>query len=1065
MPYPPSDSTQSIDELEKQLLATWKNERLFTRVSDATRYGPPFIFFEGPPTANGRPGIHHVFSRTLKDLVCRYHAMLGQGVTRIAGWDTHGLPVEIEVEKSLNISGKRQIEAYGIERFNKLCRDSVFKYKTDWESLSDRIGYWLDYEHPYVTYSNAYIETVWWLLKRLYEKTLLYRGHKVLPYCPRCGTALSSHEVAQGYETVQTNSVYVTFPIVSRDGDTPRELVIWTTTPWTLLSNVAVAVHPDIEYGEYALADQSGNVVHYIAAAARAGDVHVHGRPLNQGTRVATYSGRDLVGRKYVRPLDVVPLPREGQHSVVVAGSFVTVDEGTGLVHMAPAFGADDYASGQQNGLAFVNPVAPDGTFRDIRWPELEGKLVTDKETNRLIIERLKHDGRWLETRPYTHSYPHCWRCDSPLIYYARSSWFVRTTAMKTRMLEINAEIDWHPPETGAGRFGEWLENNVDWALSRDRYWGTPLNVWECDRDREHREVIGSYEELAQRWGKALPDDFDPHKPYIDAYTWRCRNCAGGGGTMRRVNEVIDAWFDSGSMPYAQWHYPFEHQADFKAHFPADYICEGVDQTRGWFYSLLAIGVTAFDAPVYKHVIVNEHVLDVHGQKMSKSRGNVVDPWQVIGAHGADAVRLYLLGQSQVWLPKRFDERQIPEVSGGFLNTLRSTYDFFRRYAQDWNPPAEEDATPPTERPAADRWLLARLDEVVASVRQSWSAYDVTAGVRAIMDFVGEDLSRWYIRRNRPRFWAPDRATDPIALETLHEALVAAVRLLAPAAPFIADWVHRALTGTSVHLAPFPVDRGYREPELLSAMNTVRRLASLARAARESRNLRVRQPLARMQLAVPAAAQGPALSDLLDILAAEVNVKAVQVVASDHDLVRLRGKANFRTLGKRYGKETPRAAAAVAELSAADLQTLEQGGMVRSGEWEFRPEDVTVTREVASEWLVQADGPYVVALDPALSDDLVQEGLAREVVNRVQRLRKEAGYEYTTRIELSITGAEDVVAATRAFQGFVEGETLARRMVLGAGLDEPDLQREVDIEGRRTTIALRRHDGRKGGTR
>ncbi|PYP09925.1 MAG: isoleucine--tRNA ligase, partial [Gemmatimonadetes bacterium] len=870
---------------------------------------------------------------------------------------------------------------------------------------------------------------------------------------------------AQGYETVQTNSVYVTFPIVSRDGDTPRELVIWTTTPWTLLSNVAVAVHPDIEYGEYALADQSGNVVHYIAAAARAGDVHVHGRPLNQGTRVATYSGRDLVGRKYVRPLDVVPLPREGQHSVVVAGSFVTVDEGTGLVHMAPAFGADDYASGQQNGLAFVNPVAPDGTFRDIRWPELEGKLVTDKETNRLIIERLKHDGRWLETRPYTHSYPHCWRCDSPLIYYARSSWFVRTTAMKTRMLEINAEIDWHPPETGAGRFGEWLENNVDWALSRDRYWGTPLNVWECDRDREHREVIGSYEELAQRWGKALPDDFDPHKPYIDAYTWRCRNCAGGGGTMRRVNEVIDAWFDSGSMPYAQWHYPFEHQADFKAHFPADYICEGVDQTRGWFYSLLAIGVTAFDAPVYKHVIVNEHVLDVHGQKMSKSRGNVVDPWQVIGAHGADAVRLYLLGQSQVWLPKRFDERQIPEVSGGFLNTLRSTYDFFRRYAQDWNPPAEEDATPPTERPAADRWLLARLDEVVASVRQSWSAYDVTAGVRAIMDFVGEDLSRWYVRRNRPRFWAPDRATDPIALETLHEALVAAVRLLAPAAPFIADWVHRALTGTSVHLAPFPVDRGHREPELLSAMNTVRRLASLARAARESRNLRVRQPLARMQLAVPAAAQGPALSDLLDILAAEVNVKAVQVVASDHDLVRLRGKANFRTLGKRYGKETPRAAAAVAELSAADLQTLEQGGTVRSGEWEFRPEDVTVTREVASEWLVQADGPYVVALDPALSDDLVQEGLAREVVNRVQRLRKEAGYEYTTRIELSITGAEDVVAATRAFQGFVEGETLARRMVLGAGLDEPDLQREVDIEGRRTTIALRRHDGRKGGTR
>jgi isoleucyl-tRNA synthetase len=1064
MAYPPSDLTQSIDELEKHLLATWKHERLFTRVSDATRYGPPFIFFEGPPTANGRPGIHHVFSRTLKDLVCRFHTMLGQAVTRIAGWDTHGLPVEIEVEKALKINGKREIEAYGVERFNKLCRESVFKYKTDWEALSDRIAYWLDYERPYITYSNNYIETVWWLLKRLYEKALLYRGHKVLPYCPRCGTALSSHEVAQGYETVQTNSVYVAFPLLGRKGDIPRELVIWTTTPWTLVSNVAVAVHPDLEYGEYALADQNGKTVHYIAAVARAGDVHVHGRPLAQGELVKTHTGRALIGKKYARPLEIVALPAEGQRAVVVAGSFVSADEGTGLVHMAPAFGADDYAVGQQNGLVFVNPVAPDGTFRGTTWPEIEGKLVTDKETNRLIIERLKQEGRWLETRPYSHSYPHCWRCDSPLIYYARSSWFVRTTAVKARMLEVNAQVDWHPPETGSGRFGEWLENNVDWALSRDRYWGTPLNVWECDAARggDHREVIGSYDELAQRWGKALPAEFDPHKPYIDAYTWQCRECSG---TMRRVPEVIDAWFDSGSMPYAQWHYPFDHQADFKAHFPADYICEGVDQTRGWFYSLLAIGVGAFDAPVYKHVIVNDLLLDVHGQKMSKSRGNVADPWKVIGEHGADAVRLYLLGQSQVWLPKRFDERQIPEVAGGFLNTLRSTYDFFRRYAQDWNPPAEADATPPADRPAADRWLLARLDEVVTAVRDAWSAYDVTAGVRAIMDFVGEDLSRWYIRRNRPRFWAPDRATDPVALETLHEAMVASVRLLAPAAPFISDWVHRALTGTSVHLAPFPSDRGHREPELLAAMSTVRRLASLARAARESRNLRVRQPLARMQLAVPAAAQGPALSDLLDILAAEVNVKNVQVVASDHDLVRLRGKANFRTLGKRYGKETPAAAAAVGDLTAEQLQALEQGQAVTTGDWEFQPEDVTVTREVASEWLVQADGPYVVALDPELNEDLVQEGLAREVVNRVQRLRREAGYEYTTRIELSISGAEDVVAATRAFQGFVEGETLARRMVIGTALDEPDLQRDVDIEGRRTTIALRRHDGRKGGTR
>jgi isoleucyl-tRNA synthetase len=1053
MSYPPFDPTVSADALEKQLLAAWKHERLFQRTQDGARYGPPFVFYEGPPTANGRPGIHHVFARTIKDLVCRYHTMLGQGVTRIAGWDTHGLPVEIEIEKTLGISGKKQIEAYGVEKFNRLCRESVFLYKADWEALSERIGYWLDYEHAYITYTADYIETVWWLLKRLHDKALLYRGHKVLPYCPRCGTALSSHELALGYEEVQTNSVYVTFPLAQ---DPQRQLVIWTTTPWTLLSNVAVAVHPDLEYGEYEV-----NHVRYVVAAERAAHVRVGGTPLAQATRVATYRGRALVGQKYLPPLDLVP-PPDGQRWLVVAASFVSADEGTGLVHMAPAFGADDYAVAQQYGLALVNPVAPDGTFQGTRWEELNGKLVTDKETNRLIIERLKDAGRWLETLPYTHSYPFCWRCDSALIYYARSSWFVRTTAVKTRMLEVNAQVGWHPPEVGTGRFGAWLEGNVDWALSRDRYWGTPLNVWECDAEPEHREVIGSYAELAERWGKPLAADFDPHKPGIDAYRWRCRAC---GGTMRRVPEVIDAWFDSGAMPYAQWHYPFAHQADFKAHFPADFICEGVDQTRGWFYSLLAIGVAAFDAPVYKNVIVNELVLDAQGQKMSKSRGNVVNPWEVIEEQGADAVRLYLLGQSQVWLPKRFDRRQVPDVTGGFLNTLRSTYDFFCRYAQDWTPPPEAAATSFERHPPADRWLLARLDEVVGEVRRAWSDYDVTAGARAIMDFVGEDLSRWYIRRNRPRFWAPDRATDVVALETLHEALVTSARLLAPAAPFISDWIHRALTGTSVHLAPFPADQGRRAPELLQAMAAVRKLASLARAARETRQLHVRQPVAKVQVVVPAAVKGPALADLLDILAAEVNAKAIEVAGTDHELVRLKGKAEFRSLGKRYGRDTPRAAAAVSQLTAAELETLEHGDPVRAGEFEFRPEDVVVTREVVSDWAVQADGPYVAAVDPRLTEDLIQEGLARELVNRVQRLRKEAGYEYTTRIELSVAGAPEIEAAVSAFRGFVEGETLARKVVLGSVFDEADVTREMDIDARRVTIALRRHDGRKGGTR
>jgi len=1052
MAYPLLDPAGAVDALEKQLLATWKHERLFARTQEATRYGPPFVFYEGPPTANGRPGIHHVFARTIKDLVCRFHTMLGHGVTRIAGWDTHGLPVEIEVEKQLKISGKKQIEAYGVEAFNRLCRESVFTYKTDWEALSDRIAYWLDYEHPYITYTNTYIESVWWLLKKLYDKALLYRGHKVLPYCPRCGTALSSHELAQGYEEVQTNTIYVTFPL---EGDPRRQLVVWTTTPWTLLSNVAVAVHPDLEYGEWEL-----DGVRYIAATALAPHIKVHGRPLAEGARVAGYRGRDLVGKKYVRPLEVVPLPQEGQRAVIVAATFVSAEEGSGLVHLAPAFGADDYAAAQQYGLAMVNPVAADGTFQGTRWPEIEGKLVTDKATNALVIERLKHEGRWLETRPHTHMYPFCWRCDSALIYYARTSWFIRTTAVKTRMLEVNASVDWHPPEVGAGRFGEWLENNVDWALSRDRYWGTPLNVWECDRDREHRDMIGAFAELAERWGKPLAADFDPHKPFIDGYTWPCRAC---GGTMHRVPEVIDAWFDSGAMPVAQWHYPFEHQADFQAHFPADFICEGVDQTRGWFYSLLAIAVGVFDAPAYKHVIVNELVLDAHGQKMSKTKGNVVNPWQVIEQHGADAVRLYLLSQSQVWLPKRFDPGQISSVAGGFLNTLRSTYDFFRTYAEDWVP---SDRTPPPEqRPPVDRWLLARLDDVIRTVREAWSNYDVTAGVRAIMDFVVDDLSNWYVRVNRPRFWAPDRTADEAALATLHEALRDASRLLAPAAPFLADWLHRAVAGTTVHLERFPSERGLREPELVGAMEAIRLLASLARAARDARSMRVRQPIARMKVAVPAAVTGPALADLLDILVAEVNAKAVEVVESDHGLVTLRGKANFRSLGKRYGAGTPRAAEAVSQLTAQDLLQLERGEVVRAGTWEFRPEDVRVTREVASDWLVQAEGPYVVALDPVLTADLIQEGLAREVVNRVQRLRKEADYAYTARIDLSLAGPEDVVAAVAAYRSYVETETLARRLVLGEVFEDADITREVDIEGRGVTIALRRHDGRKGGHR
>jgi isoleucyl-tRNA synthetase len=1046
------------DRMEQELLARWKQEQLFDQTLAATRGGDPFVFFEGPPTANGKPGIHHVFARTIKDLICRFQAMQGRSVTRIAGWDTHGLPVEIEVEKQLKLNGKKAIEAFGVEEFNRLCRQSVFTYKGDWEDLSNRIGYWLDYEHAYVTYTNEYIETVWWLLRRLFDRNLLTRGHRVLPYCPRCGTVLSSHELSLGYDKIRDRSIYVTFPLADGSG---RELVIWTTTPWTLPSNVAAAVHPDLEYGLYASEKHPGRT--FVMAVSREAKLR---EMLGEGvSQVGLVTGRALVGLRYVRPFDVVALPEGKDHSVVIAGAFVTAEDGSGIVHMAPAFGADDYAAGQVHNLALVRPVAADGTFQGTTWPEIEGQLVTADETNETIIRRLKTDGRWLRTEQYEHDYPFCWRCSSKLIYYARDSWFVRTSQVKERMLAFNREVNWQPPAVGEGRFGAWLENNVDWALSRDRYWGTPLPVWVCDREPQHVEVIGSYAELAGRWGRPLPDPFDPHKPYIDAYDWRCP-C---GGTMRRAPEVIDTWFDSGAMPYAQWHYPFEHATEFAAQFPADYICEGVDQTRGWFYSLLAIATAAFDSPAYRNVIVNGLVLDAEGRKMSKRLGNVVNPWEMIREFGADTVRVYLLGSSQVWNEKPFDPRQIPQVTGNFFRALRNTYEFFRLYAG-----RVEGAPARSDRPDEDQWILARLEATVAAVTRAWGSYEPTAGITALMDFVVDDLSNWYVRINRDRFWAPDGEADRSATATLWEGLVVVARLMAPAAPFAADWLHRALTGRSVHLGAWPRPhpgadvRGKgalvvpaRDAELTTAMDAIRRLASLARAARESGKLRVRQPLGRMQVAVPAGVRGAIFARLLGILQAEVNVKAITIAESDTELVRLRGKANFRSLGKRYGKATPMVAGLVEGLTAEELRTLEGGGEVRRHEngmeLVYLPEDVVVEREVATSWLVASDGPYVAALDPTLDPDLTAEGLARELVHHIQRLRKEGGFAVSDRVEVGIEGPAPVLAAAERYREFIMTETLARRLELGAALGDAVVRQAADIEGHGVTLSLRRH--------
>jgi isoleucyl-tRNA synthetase len=1044
----PSWPSGTPDQMERELLARWKHENLFRRTLEHTRQGKPFVFYEGPPTANGRPGIHHVFSRTIKDLICRFHAMQGESITRIAGWDTHGLPVEIEVEKQLQLKGKKDIEAFGVEKFNALCRESVFRYKAEWENLSDRIGYWLDYEHPYITFSNNYIETVWWLLHRLYQKGLLYRGHRVLPYCPRCGTVLSSHELAQGYEDVEDKSIYVAFPLEDGSG---RELVVWTTTPWTLPSNVAAAVHPELEYNAYWKPGQPARK--FIVATSRVEKLQQllgaaeleHSEP---------FPGSTLVGLGYRRPLDIVPLPPDQRHSVVIPGDFVTAEDGSGIVHMAPAFGSDDYAAGKDHGLALVRPVAPDGTFQGTTWPELEGKLVTAKETNDLITRRLRDDGRLLGVEQHRHSYPHCWRCQSKLIYYARDSWFARTSAVKDRMLEFNNRVNWNPPEMGAGRFGEWLENNVDWALSRDRYWGTPLPVWVCDRDSEHVAVIGSFQELARSWGRALPADFDPHKPYIDRYEWSCQ-C---GGTMRRAPEVIDTWFDSGSMPYGQWHYPFENEEQFQSHFPADYICEGVDQTRGWFYSLLAIATTAFDSPAYRNVIVNDLVLDADGQKMSKSRGNVVDPWDVITEFGADTVRLYLVSSSQVWLPKRFDRKAIVAATGKFIDTLRNTYDFFARYAGEWRP---GQGVARSDR--SDQWILGRLEASVRAVHASLTGYDVTTGTKELMRFLIDDVSNWYVRVNRKRFWAVDSTADEAALATLHTVLTTVARLLAPTAPFLSDWLHRQLTGESVHLAPFPQPSAVREDGgLHAAMDAVRQLTSMIRAARETVKINVRQPVARVKVAVPAQIRGPLFDQLLQLLRTEVNVKQVDVVESDTDLVRLRPKPNFRTLGKRYGKETPKVAAAASRLTSDQLRELESGRPVslweEGADYQYLPEDVVVEREVVTDWAVESDGPFVAALDPELTEELKAEGFAREVVSQVQRARKDAGYAFTTRIRLAIDGANGEVTSLQAHTTFIKEETLARELFLGSRLPVADLEQEIDINGHKVTIGVRQFD-------
>jgi isoleucyl-tRNA synthetase len=1044
MTYPDYPATHTA--LEEEILQRWRDEELFARTLEATADGAPFVFYEGPPTANGRPGIHHVFSRTLKDLVCRHQTMKGRHVARKAGWDTHGLPVEIEAEKKLGISGKREIEAVGVERFNQVCRESVFTYKEEWERLSERIGYWLDYSDPYVTFHPEYVESVWWLLKQLADRDLIYRGYRSVPYCPRCGTALSSHEVAQGYRDVEDPSVHFLCTILEADG-TPgdRSMVVWTTTPWTIPSNVALAIHPDLVYAEVEHEGRGLIVAEALVEAL-----------FGEGARVRRrYAAADLVGARYRRPFDLVSIGAEedaaGWH--VIPAAFVSAEEGTGIVHIAPAFGADDYSAGQEHDLPMLRPVDDAGRFRD-DVGLVAGMFVKDADP--VLVEDLAARGLLLRRAVVRHSYPHCWRCESPLIYMARDSWYIRTTSVKERMLANNRQVGWNPPEIGTGRFGEWLEGNIDWALSRDRYWGTPLPIWVCDVEAAHTEVIGSFATLAERAG-GLGADFDPHKPYIDALTWSCSECQG---TMRRTPEVIDAWFDSGAMPFAQWHYPFENEAVWARQFPADFIAEGLDQTRGWFYSLMAIGTMLGHGPVYRNVLVNGLLLDRDGQKMSKSKGNVVDPWEAIDRFGADGIRWYLVTVSHPWAAKRWDEEALAESVRRTFDTLANTYRFFALYAnlEGWR--TGEDV-PVGEAPLMDRWLLSRLAALADTVDSQLQSCDLTPAARAVADFVVDDLSNWYVRRGRDRFWGSADAEDTRhAFHTLARALVTVSRLLAPVTPFVSDWLHRALTGESVHLARFPrADPSARDEALERGMAAVRAMSSLGRAARENVRIRVRQPLGLMQAVTPG---GLELADgLLEVLKDELNVKEIRFLSAAEELVRLEAKPNFRTLGQHFGSRTQEAAAAIRALSGDTLAAFRRGDQVFidvAGETHvLRPEDVEVVQVARGDLVVESGEGFTVAIDPTIDEPLRLEGVARELVNRIQRLRRDSGLEVSDRIRLWIGGDPDAWTAADRHRDYIAGETLALGLEQDPAPTAPDVQaRDVELDGVSARISLQR---------
>ena len=1032
-PHRPVAQRPSFPELERLVLERWRERDVFAeslrRRQDAPRWG----FYEGPPTASGPPGFHHVLSRVFKDIFPRYRTMTGHYVERKGGWDCHGLPVELALEAELGFESKADIEAFGIAEFNARCREKVLSHVDEWNRLTERIGFWVDLEHAYRTLDADYVESCWWALKTIHEKGLLYEKLKVVPYCPRDQVTLSSHELGQpgAYKDVIDPSVYVRLKITDPHGPLQAgdELVVWTTTPWTLVSNAAVAINPDLTYVRARTPDEHVQVVAHDLVTKVLGD---------DATVENAFSGNAIVGTRYAPPFPYIPADAYGAkgHTVLPA-DFVTADDGTGLVHTAIAFGEDDFRLGEQQGLKVVNPVRLDGTY-DERIGPYEGRKVKDADPD--LIEDLRAAGMLLRAEQYAHSYPHCWRCETPLLYYAKPSWYIATSQIKDELLAANESVTWYPAHVKHGRFGNWLEGNVDWALSRERYWGTPLPVWRCAHGC--MKVIGSLDELEAESGVRLDD---PHRPFVDDVVLTCDNC---GGDMHRVPEVIDVWFDSGSMPFAQYGAPHHDLAHFERRFPADFICEALDQTRGWFYSMLAVSTLLFGRSSYRNVLCLGLILDEQGSKMSKSRGNAVEPWQVLDTYGADALRWYLFTAKQPWDGWRMSMATIEEAVRQFLLQLWNTYGFYVLYANaNGVEPAAIDQARLTD---LDRWALSRLDETVAVVRQRLDEFDATVSGREIQRFV-DDLSNWYVRRSRRRFWDGDEA----AFATLRHCLVTASTLLAPFCPFVADEIYDNLDGSlpSVHLCDFPV-AAQRDPELEQAMATARETVRLGLAARAQAKLKVRQPL-RAAVIVATGGERTAIERLAEIVREELNVRGLRFVSEADELGEVEIKPNYRTLGPRFGPQMPLVAAAVAGLdSARAAATLREGGTVAidvgGSEHQLGADDVLITMKPLAGYQVEREGSHAVALELEIDGPLRTEGLARDVVHAVQQRRRDHGLDVSDRITLILDGDRELLDAVRAHHDYVAGETLAIRI----GYADLDGAEPTIIDGRPLTIAI-----------